>query len=137
MRGNARRTLVWPCLSIALWCGCGASQPPPTSEPHVAAAKPQGAPVSAPDDDAVPQPEEVCSHVIDLIVREFSPQGVEKEKYDAMVDDCVQKANEEIAKDPAPWRCEARCAMRATETNDLTSCDERCGTKKKKRKPRD
>lgn len=81
-----------------------------------------------------PSPEKVCSHVIDLVSKEMGDKKeVKDDEKKKAVDDCVKKAQEEKDKDADGWKCSAKCAMDASKLDDLSKCDDKCGTSKKKK----
>lgn len=80
-----------------------------------------------------PSPEKVCSHMFEIVSKEF--KGDEKmsdEKKKKGMDDCVKKAGEEKEKDPEAYKCASKCMMDAKDLEGVGKCEETCGTKKKK-----
>ncbi len=72
-----------------------------------------------------PKPEDVCSHVIDLMKKELGDEAdaMSDEQIEKIKSGCVEDAKKDKDKNPKEYAKRAKCVMAAESLDDLRDCE--------------
>jgi hypothetical protein len=80
-----------------------------------------------------PKPEDVCSHVVDLMKKELGDEAdaMSDEQIEKIKTGCVEDAKKDKKKNPKDYGKRAKCVMAADSLEDLRDCEKKEKEEKK------